>query len=96
MLHKPAEQSGKDPAAKFKTALGVKMFIGYALFYAGFIGINLISPLMMEKEAFMGMNLAVTYGFGLIVFALILAVIYNQLCNNKEAELAGSDETKAE
>ena len=51
---------------------------------------------MMEKEAFMGMNLAVTYGFGLIVFALILAVIYNQLCNNKEAELAGSDETKAE
>ncbi|EKD83191.1 MAG: hypothetical protein ACD_39C00830G0004 [uncultured bacterium] len=96
MLHKPAEQSGHDPAAAFKTALGVKMFIGYAIFYAGFIGINLISPLSMEKEVFMGLNLAVTYGFGLIIIALILAVIYNQICNNKEAELAGSSETKVD
>ncbi len=96
MLHKPAEQSGKDPAAAFKTALGVRMFIGYAVIYAGFIGINVISPLSMESEVFMGLNLAVTYGFGLIVFALILAVIYNQICNNKEAELAASSEEKAE
>lgn len=88
MFHEPAAQSGKDPAASFKTSLGVKMFIGYALIYAGFIGINLVSPLSMEKEIFWGLNLAVTYGFGLIIFALILALIYNQACNNKEAELA--------
>lgn len=87
MLHEPAAQSGKDPAASFKTALGVKMFIGYALVYGGFIGINVISPLSMEIETFMGLNLAVTYGFGLIILALILAGIYNQVCNNKEAEL---------
>lgn len=96
MFHKPAEQSGKDPAAAFKTTLGVWMFIGYAIVYAGFIGINLVSPLAMETEVFMGLNLAVTYGFGLIVSALILAVIYNQLCNNKEAELATSSQGKAE
>ncbi|PKL51334.1 MAG: hypothetical protein CVV42_00350 [Candidatus Riflebacteria bacterium HGW-Riflebacteria-2] len=96
MFHQPADQGGKDPAATYKTALGVRMFIGYAIVYAGFIGINLISPLSMELEVFMGLNLAVTYGFGLIVSALILAVIYNQLCNNKEAELATSSEEKAE
>lgn len=95
MFHQPAAQSGKDPAATFKTALGVKMFIGYALVYAGFIGINVISPLAMEKEIFWGLNLAVTYGFGLIILALILAAIYNQVCNNKEAELEKSPEKKA-
>ncbi len=88
MFHEPAAQSGKDPAASFKTSLGVKMFIAYALIYAGFIFINLFSPLSMEKEIMMGLNLAVVYGFGLIIIALILAVIYNQACNNKEAELA--------
>lgn len=96
MFHKPAEQSGKDPAAAFKTALGVKMFIGYALVYASFIGINVISPLAMETEVIMGLNLAVTYGFGLIALALVMAAIYNQACNNKEAELAKSPEPKAE
>ncbi|MBU1107735.1 MAG: DUF485 domain-containing protein [Candidatus Riflebacteria bacterium] len=96
MFHKPADQGGKDPAATFKTALGVKMFIGYALVYAAFIGINVVSPLSMETEVFMGLNLAVAYGFGLIILALVMAVIYNQTCNNKEAELAGSPETKAE
>lgn len=92
MFHEPAAQSGKDPAATFKTGLGVKMFIPYALVYAGFIGINVISPLTMETEVMMGLNLAVFYGFGLIVLALIMAVIYNQACNNKEAELEHAPE----
>lgn len=91
MFHEPASQSGHDPAAAFKTSLGVKMFIAYALIYAGFIGVNVISPLSMENIVFMGLNLAVVYGFGLIILALILAFVYNQACNNKEAELAKTD-----
>lgn len=92
MLHEPAAQSGKDPAATYKTGLGVKMFIPYALVYAGFIGINVISPLSMETEVVMGLNLAVFYGFGLIILALVMAVVYNQACNNKEAELENVSE----
>jgi len=91
MFHEPAAQSGKDPAVSFKTNLGVKMFIAYAIIYAGFIFINLFSPISMEKEIMMGLNLSVVYGFGLIILALVLAVIYNQACNNKEAELASPD-----
>ncbi len=95
MFHEPAAKSGQDLAASFKTSLGVKMFVVYALIYAGFIGINVLSPLSMEKEVFLGLNLAVTYGFGLIVLALFMAVIYNQACNNKEASMSGSSEAKA-
>ncbi len=95
MFHEPAAQSGKDPAASFKTLLGVKMFVVYALVYAGFIGINIISPLAMEKEVFWGLNLAVIYGFGLIFLALIMALIYNQACNAREAALMASGSEKA-
>jgi uncharacterized membrane protein (DUF485 family) len=89
MFHEPAAQSGQDLAAAFKTSLGVKMFVFYALVYGGFIGANILSPLSMETEIFLGLNLAVVYGFGLIILALIMALIYNQACNSKEASLAG-------
>jgi uncharacterized membrane protein (DUF485 family) len=41
----------------------------------------------MERIIFSGLNLAVVYGIGLIIFALILALIYNSMCLKKEAEL---------
>lgn len=88
MLHEPAVQSGKDPAASFKMRVGVYMFVIYALFYAGFVALNVFKPVQMETQVLLGMNLAVTYGFGLIVFALILALIYTVLCGQKEAALS--------
>ncbi len=88
MLHEPAAQSGKDPAFAYKRTLGWKMFVAYALFYVSFIVINLLKPVLMEATVFAGLNLAVVYGFALIVIALILALIYNQACSRKEAELA--------
>jgi TRAP-type C4-dicarboxylate transport system permease small subunit len=35
---------------------------------------------------FLGLNLAVVFGFGLIVFALLEALIYNQMCRTHEAD----------
>ena len=87
MLHEPAAQSGPDHAQGYKSRLGVWMFLVYALIYAGFVAINVISPLSMEKIIFLGLNLAVVYGIGLIVIALILALIYNRACGLKEKEL---------
>ena len=89
MLHEPAGQSGRDPASPYKTRIGAWMFILYALIYAGFVAINIGRPVLMEREIFWGLNLAVVYGFFLIGFALVLALIYNALCNAKERELAG-------
>jgi len=90
MLHEPAANTGPDPAFLFKRRLGVFMFIIYAAIYAGFVVINLAKPFLMEKEVFAGLNLAVVYGFGLIVVALIMALIYNRACGRKEALLKGS------
>ncbi len=87
MLHEPSAQGGPDPAQGYKSKLGVRMFLIYAAVYAGFVALNIISPLTMEKTIFLGLNLAVVYGFGLIVFALILALIYNHACILKENEL---------
>ena len=88
MLHEPAAQSRKDPAFEYKRSLGIRMFAAYALFYAGFIVINLVKPILMERRVIAGLNLAVVYGFALIVIALILALIYNRACSKREAALA--------
>jgi uncharacterized membrane protein (DUF485 family) len=92
MLHEPASTGGKDPAAAYKTRLGVWMFVFYCLFYAGFVAINLASPTSMEIPVLAGMNLATVYGFALIVGALIQALIYDRLCRAQEARLADQDE----
>ena len=91
MFHEPAQQSGRDPASAYKSRIGNRMFLLYALIYAGFVAINITSPALMEAEAIWGLNLAVVYGFFLIVFAFVLAVAYNHLCGKKEAEMAAID-----
>ena len=87
MLHEPAVQAGKDHAAVYKANLGVVMFIIYAIIYAGFVLLNVTSPVSMEIEVFLGMNLACVYGFGLIVIALIQALIYDVMCRKQEETL---------
>lgn len=87
MLHEPAAKSGADPAFLYKRRLGAWMFMLYAIIYAGFVVVNLASPGLMEKTVVAGLNLAVVYGFGLIIFALILALIYNRACGRREAKL---------
>jgi uncharacterized membrane protein (DUF485 family) len=34
-----------------------------------------------------GLNLACVYGFGLIILAIIMGLIYNYMCTQKEYEL---------
>ncbi len=86
MGHGPAVKLGKDNAAAYKTRLGIWMFILYTLCYASFVAINTVKPTLLEMT-FGGLNLAVLYGIGLIVFAFILALIYNSLCTKAELRL---------
>ena len=87
MLHEPAKQSGDDLASSYKSRLGVRMVLVYAVVYAGFVLINVLWPKTMGIIVVAGLNLAVVYGFGLIVFAMALALIYNWMCTRKEKEL---------
>lgn len=85
MLHEPAAPSGHDPSSPYKMKLGARLFVVYAAVYAGFVALNVLSPATMEKQILLGLNVAVVYGFGLIVFALALALLYNRRCNRYEA-----------
>ena len=96
MLHEPAKQSGDDLASSYKSRLGVRMFFVYAVVYAGFVLINVLWPKTMSTIVFAGLNLAVVYGFGLIVFAMILALVYNWLCSRKEKQLYAEQEEAGE
>ena len=90
MLHGSAPDTGPDPASRYKSRLGVWMFLAYSLVYAGFVLTNIVDEgRAMQLIVVAGLNLAVVYGMGLIVLALILALIYNALCTAKEREMSG-------
>ncbi len=96
MLHEPATPAGKDPAGPYKMRLGLKMFAAYAIFYGGFVAINLLFPLTMATIVFAGLNLATVYGLALIIVALVQALIYNVMCSRKEAEFARAEQQTEE
>ncbi|MDA3940411.1 MAG: DUF485 domain-containing protein [Spirochaetia bacterium] len=84
MLHEPAAQSEKDYASDYKRKLGIKMFIVYGILYAGFVAINALIPGKMETRMLFGLNLAVFYGFSLILIAIISGLFYNHFCTKEE------------
>lgn len=87
MIHEPAAQLGVDNASERKSKLGMKLFIVYLLIYAGFVIIGLTDPEIMGYHVFKGQNLAILYGFGLIVLAIIMGFIYNYACTRLENKL---------
>jgi len=84
MEHEPFVEWEEDKSTKYKAKIGLWMFIGYFIVYAGFIIINVFNPKLMGMDVG-SVNLAIVYGFGLIILALIMALIYNGLCNRSEA-----------
>ena len=78
--------------------IGVLLFLVYLLFYVGFVLLAAFSPATLERTPIAGVNLAIWYGFGLIVSALVLALVYGWLCRievsapNPAANAAGDGE----
>ncbi len=62
------------------TRIGFALFGVYLLLYSGFVLINTFAPEMMEIMPFAGVNLAIILGFGLILTAFVLALIYGFVC----------------
>jgi len=91
MDHGPAVELGVDHAAKRKTRLGIWMFALYLIVYSLFVAIGVANYEAMSNLVFGDLNLAVTYGFGLIILAIILGLIYNWRCTKIENELNKED-----
>jgi uncharacterized membrane protein (DUF485 family) len=87
MLHKPAVEIGKDNAAARKSKLGVILFVVYTLIYSGFVLIGLTKPELMGLELIGGQNIAIIYGFGLIILAIVMGFVYNYFCTKMENEM---------
>lgn len=73
-----------DWISEKKASLGVKFFFIYLIFYGGFVAIGVLNFELLAIGVFHGINLAVFYGFGLIVLAILLGLWYNSLCNRYE------------
>ncbi len=93
MDHGPASDWSADRASSFKTRIGIWMFLLYAIIYVGFVLINTFYPHLMGSDIG-GLNLAIVYGFGLIIFALMLAFVYNAICSAAEEELNPAPDTE--
>ncbi len=76
---------------QYNTTLGLKLFVVYTLFYLGFVLISAFAADLMETVAFAGLNLAIVYGFGLIVSAFVLALVYGVMCRSELDEGNAAD-----
>ena len=92
MAHGPATKWKEDKSEGFKTKLGLWMVAFFIVIYLAFILICVISPQTMANDVG-GINVAVTYGFLIIVIAIIQALIYNVICSRREKadELSDTD-----
>lgn len=86
-MHGPAAKLEADNAAAKKAKLGVILFFVYLIIYSGFVVIGLYDPDLMGVHVLGKQNLAIVYGFGLIVLAIVMGFIYNAVCTRMEDKM---------
>lgn len=70
--------------------LGFILFVVYSVIYALFVLLNAFAPQVMEIKPVAGINLAILYGFFLIIFALLLSLVYGVMCKSEDSETVDS------
>lgn len=77
----PVTKEQEDAAVvAHNSRMGVLLFVVYVLIYGGFMLLSAFAPEIMSKPVLRGVNLAVVYGFALILAALALALVYMKIC----------------
>ncbi len=84
MLHGPAAELKEDRSAKQKSKLGLRFFFVYLLVYVSFVFLCVFKPELIGERVFLGLNLAVVYGFFLILLAVIMGFFYNLIATRLE------------
>src|SRR5438045_9266687 len=77
---KPASGDDHPEVSAANARAGLILFFIYLAFYAGFMGLAAFAPQAMGRPVLAGVNLAITYGMGLIVGALVVAALYMWAC----------------
>ncbi|MDD5605645.1 MAG: DUF485 domain-containing protein [Dehalococcoidales bacterium] len=85
MEHGQPAKLKTEKSEGYKTRLGIIMFTIFTPIYLAFILVSVMSPSFMAAD--LGkLNVAIVYGFGIIILAVALAVIYNSICSRKERD----------
>jgi len=83
MAHGPATEWKKEKSEGFKTRLGLIMFAIYVPIYLGFVFYCVFDPQGVGASVWK-LNVAIVYGFALIILAIIQALVYNAICSRRE------------
>ncbi len=89
----PDSSHGDSSERRYNSRLGLTLFAIYLALYLGFVLINAFKADWMDVTAVAGLNFAIVYGFALIIFALVLALIYGAMCRTEPVIEARTDET---
>jgi uncharacterized membrane protein (DUF485 family) len=80
--HGPSSPAApEDTLAQARNSrIGLVLFFLYAAVYAAFVIMAAFRPEAMKFTPLWGVNLAILWGFGLIIGAFILSILYGWLC----------------
>ncbi|SRR5690606_39035616 len=93
-MHVNNTSEESERLTKRKSSLGIRLFFVYLICYAGFVAIGVFQYELLSVPVIGGLNLALAYGIGLIVFAVILGIVYNYYCTRYEDEEEQAMETE--
>ena len=91
---KPTSVDDHPEVSAANARSGLILFFVYLAFYAGFMVLAAFAPQAMGRPVLGGVNLAITYGMGLIVGALVVAALYMAACA-RNAHVYGEREASA-
>ena len=85
LLHGPNHgadtEPPENPAIQARNArLGLRLFAIYGIIYGLYVVAGAFMPGVMNARL-AGVNVAVVWGFGLIVLAFAMAIVYGRLCD---------------
>jgi uncharacterized membrane protein (DUF485 family) len=66
--------------------VGRVLFVVYLVGYVGYMVLVAFKPDVLRKVAPPGVNVAVSYGFALIIGALVLALLYAWMCRTGKSD----------
>lgn len=72
---------------------GLVLFAIYLIVYGGFVFLNAFAPDQMEATPIAGLNVAILYGFALIIGAIVLSGLYGFLCREKSSSTSEEPRT---
>src|SRR6476646_8555004 len=95
-MNSPTSQSSVAPhddhpdVSAANAHAGLVLFFIYLAFYAGFMLLAAFAPEAMCRPVLAGINIAITYGMGLIAGAFVIAALYMAACA-RNARLYGGE-----